>query len=187
MGNDTFIESINKPLAENSKLENYASIELCSRCVKFRNWKLTLISTAITGCDSITLTITHQGGVKPSPAKTLTKTHASLAYLDTTFNKCMWNAHPTILSFLTCMEVTKNNKLYPFVAPVNHNYFNEAKTLSIVHTMIGYFCHSDNSKDSHIDQIGSDACVVVGFNDKVSTPFLFLIQFLFMVTLTTTK
>jgi hypothetical protein len=131
----------------------------------------------------------YQGGVKPSPAKTLTKTQASLAYLDTTFNKCMWNTHPTILPFLTCMEVTKNNKLRPFVALalVNHNHLNEAKTLSIVHTMMGNFCHGDDSKDSHIEQMGSDACVVVGFNDKVSTPFLFLIQFLFMVTLTNYK
>ena len=175
MGNDTFIESINKPLAENSKLENYASIELCSRCVKFRNWKLTLISTAITGCDSITLTITHQGGVKLPPAKTLTKTQASLAYLETTFNKFMWNAHPIILPFLTYMEVAENSKLRPFIAPVNHNYLNKAKTLSIVHTMMGNFCHGDNSKDSHIEQMGSDLCVVVGFNDKLSTPLLFLI------------
>jgi hypothetical protein len=143
--------------------------------------------TAITGCDCITLTITHQGGVKPSPAKTLTKTQVSSAYLDTTFNKCMWKAHPTILPFLTCMEVTKNNKLCPFVAPVNHNYLNRAKTLSIVHTMMGNFCHGDDSKDSHIEQMGSDACVVVSFNDKVSTPFLFLIQFLFMFTLTNYK
>ena len=154
---------------------------------QIQNWKLTLILIAITGCDSLTLIITHQGGVKPSPAKTLTKTQASLAYLDTTFNKCMWNTHPTILPFLTCMEVTKNNKLCPFVAPVNHNYLNKAKTLIIVHTMMGNFCHGDNSKDSHIEQMGSDACVVVGFNDKVSTPFLFLIPFLFMVTLTNYK
>ena len=136
---------------------------------------MTLILTAIIGCDSITLTITHQGGVQLSPAKTLTKTQASLAYLDTTFNKCMWNAHPTILPFLTCMEVTENNNLRPFVAPVNHNYLNEAKTSSIVHTMTGNFCRGDNSKDSHIEQMGSDLCVVVGFNDKLSTPLLFLI------------
>jgi hypothetical protein len=84
-----------------------------------------LTLTAITGCDFITLTITHQDGVKPSPAKILSKTPVSVAYFDTTFNKCMWKAHPTL--FLTCMEVTENNKFCPFIAPVYHNYLNGAK------------------------------------------------------------
>ncbi len=53
--------------------------------------------------------------------------------------------------------------------------------------MMGNFCHGDDSKDLHIEQMGSDACLVVGFNDKVSTPFLFLIQFLFIFTLTNYK
>jgi hypothetical protein len=39
--------------------------------------------------------------------------------------------------------------------------------------MMGNFCHGDDSKDSHIEKMGSDACVVVGFNDKVSTFFNF--------------
>jgi hypothetical protein len=69
------------------------------------------------------------------------------------------------------MEVTENKKLRPSVALVNHNNLNKAKTLSIVHMMMGNFCHGDNSKDLHVEQMGSVACVVVGFNDKVSTPF----------------
>ncbi len=30
-----------------------------------------------------------------------------------------------------CMDVTEKNELRPFVAPVNHNFLNEAKTLNI--------------------------------------------------------
>ena len=75
------------------------------------------------------------------------------------------------------MEVTKNNKLCPFVVPVNHNYLNGAKTLGFVHTIMGNFRHGDNSKDSHIEQMGLDPCVVVGFNDKVTTPFYFYSNF----------
>ena len=40
----------------------------------------------------------------------------------------MWQAHLTILPFLTCMDVDDNNELHPSVAPVNHNFLNEAKT-----------------------------------------------------------
>ena len=55
------------------------------------------------------------------------------------------------------------------MAPVNHNFLNEAKTLNIVHTMMGNFCHGDEQKDSQMEQMGTDACVIVGFNDKVRT------------------
>ncbi len=61
-----------------------------------------------------------------------------------------------------------------FVDPVNHNYLNGAKTLSIVHTMMGNFCHGDDDKDLHMEQMGTDACVVVGFNNKVRTSLYFI-------------
>ena len=60
------------------------------------------------------------------------------------------------------MDVTEKNELRPFVAPVNHNFLNEAKTLNIAHT-----CHGDEQKDSQMEQMGTDACVIVGFNNKV--------------------
>ena len=132
------------------------------------NWTMTLMLNEFSVF--LNLKILYQGKVKQSPAKTFTKTQLSVACIDTTFNKYMWKAHPTILPFLTCMMVTEDNKLCPFVAPVNHNYLNGAKTLSIVHTMMGNFCHGDDSKDLHIEQMGTDACVVVGFNRKVRTP-----------------
>ena len=83
----------------------------------------------------------------------------------------MWKAHPTILPFLTCMMVTEDNKLRPFVAPVNHNYLNWAKTLSIVQTMMGNFCHGDDSKDLHTEQMGTDTCVIGWFQQQGENPF----------------
>ena len=65
------------------------------------------------------------------------------------------------------MDVTEKNELRPFVALVNHNFLNEAKTLNIAHTMIGNFCHGDEQKDLQMEQMGTDACVIVGFNNKV--------------------
>ncbi len=83
--------------------------------------------------------MTHQSVVKQSPAKILTKTQMSGKYLDTNFTKIMLQVHLTTLPFLTCMDVNENNKLCPYVALVNHNFLNESKTLSIAHTMMGYF------------------------------------------------
>jgi hypothetical protein len=42
--------------------------------------------------------------------------------LDANFTKIMLHVHLTTLPFLMCMDVTENNKLHPFVAPVNHNF-----------------------------------------------------------------
>jgi hypothetical protein len=60
--------------------------------------------------------------------------------------------HPTMIPFLTAMEVmisflttmevnSRNNKLQTFIALVNHSTFTSAKVIQIVHTMMGNFCH----------------------------------------------
>ncbi len=120
----------------------------------------------------------HQSAVKQSPAKILTKTQMSGKYLDTNFTKIMLQVHLTTLPFLTCMDVTENNKLCPFVAPVNLNFLNESKTLSIAHTMMGNFCHGGKKKESQMENMGTDACVIVGFDNKVRLlSYLFPIPF----------
>ncbi len=89
----------------------------------------------------------------------------------------MWQVHLTTLPFLTCKDVTENNKLHPFVAPVNYNFLNEAKTLSIAHTMMGNFCHGDDKKESQMENMGTDACIIVDFDNKVR-----LLSYLFPIT-----
>ncbi len=109
----------------------------------------------------------HQSVVKQSPAKILTKTQMSGKYLDANFTKIMLQVHLTTLPFLMYMDVTENNELHPFVAPVNHNFLNESKTLSIAHTVMGNFCHGDKKKESQMENMGTDACVIVYFDNKV--------------------
>ena len=75
------------------------------------------------------------------------------------------------------MDVTENNKLCPFVALVNHNFLNEAKTLSIAHMMMGNFCHGNEKKESQMENMGTNACVIVGFDNKVR-----LLSYLFPIT-----
>ncbi len=88
-------------------------------------------------------------------------------YLDAIFTKIMLQVHLTTLPFLMRMDVTENNELRPFVTPVNHNFLNESKTLSIAHKMMGNFCHGDEKKKSQMENMGADSCVIVGFDNKV--------------------
>jgi hypothetical protein len=95
------------------------------------------------------------------------KTHVTTEILDKNLSKDTWTVHPSIIPFLMNMMVYYKNHLHPYVAPVNHNSLNEAKAYYICHTMLGNFCHGDKDKELHMENMGSDACVVVGFNNMV--------------------
>ncbi len=58
-------------------------------------------------------------------------------------------------------------KLQPLIAPVNHNTLTSAKTMNIVHTLMGIFCHRDKDKISQIEDMGNNACFLMGYHDKV--------------------
>ncbi len=60
-----------------------------------------------------------------------------------------------------------NIKLQPFIAPVNHNTLTSAKAINIVHTLMGNFCHGDKEKISQREDMGNDACILIGYHDKV--------------------
>ncbi len=58
-------------------------------------------------------------------------------------------------------------KLQPSIAPINHNTLTSAKTMSIVHTLMGNFCHGDKDKISQMEDMGNNACFLMGYQDKV--------------------
>ncbi len=58
-------------------------------------------------------------------------------------------------------------KLQPFIAPVNHDTLTSAKTMNIVHKLMGNFCHGDKDKISQMDNMGNNACFLMGYHDKV--------------------
>jgi hypothetical protein len=129
---------------------------------EFHNWKMMHPATTRNLCK-----------------KKLTKTHVITEILDKNFSKDIWTVHPSIIPFLANIMVNFKKHLHPYVAPVNNNFFNEAKALNIAHTMLGNFCHGDKDKESHMENMGNDACVVVGFNNMVRIHqhlFLFTIQ-----------
>ncbi len=47
-------------------------------------------------------------------------------------------------------------------------FFNEATVYQIIHTLYGNYCHSNAGQPSQLEEMGSDACVFVGYHDKVS-------------------
>ena len=57
--------------------------------------------------------------------------------------------------------------LQPYIAPVNHNTLSSAKTLQIVHTLLGNYCHGDQTKKSQLENMGNDACLLMGYHDMV--------------------
>jgi hypothetical protein len=39
--------------------------------------------------------------------------------------------------------------------------------MQIVHTLMGNFCHGDKDKISQMEDMGNDACFLMGYHDKV--------------------
>jgi hypothetical protein len=76
-----------------------------------------------------------------------------------------------MLPFFTPFEVdVDKHTLKPYMAPVNHNILNETTWINIVHTFMGNFCYESDSKINtmQMEDMGHDACVIVGYHNKVS-------------------
>jgi hypothetical protein len=68
-----------------------------------------------------------------SPGKVTTVTSIAKKIYDDCFVKETLEMHPTLIPFLTAMEVnSRNNKLQPFIAPINHNTLTSSKVIQIV-------------------------------------------------------
>jgi hypothetical protein len=111
----------------------------------------------------------------PSPSKLATATSIAKKTYDESFTKVNCQIHLSVIPFLTPMNVKKtydeqldNAKiLQPYVAPVNHNTLTSAKTLQIVHTLMGNYCHGDQTKKSQLEDMGNNACLLMGYHDTV--------------------
>jgi hypothetical protein len=42
------------------------------------------------------------------------------------------------------------------------------KAINIAHTILGNFGHGDESKNSQMETMGMDSCMIFGYHDKVS-------------------
>ncbi len=78
---------------------------------------------------------------------------------------------PVMLPFFTPFEVhVDKHTLKPYMAPVNHNILSETTCINIVHTFMGNFCNGSDSKinTTPMEDMGHDACVIVGYHNKAS-------------------
>jgi hypothetical protein len=78
---------------------------------------------------------------------------------------------PIMLPFFTSFKVdVDKHTLKPYMASVNHNVVNEITWLNIVHTSMGIFCLESDGKNNTtpMEDMGNDACVIVGYHNKVS-------------------
>jgi hypothetical protein len=73
--------------------------------------------------------------------------------------------HPLMVPFLTPMKKNGNN-LGVYIAPVNHNKINTGIAVNIASTMMGRFAQDDDKDTSQLQEMGSDAGVVFGYNKK---------------------
>jgi hypothetical protein len=82
--------------------------------------------------------------------------------LEQFYTKQTWTVHPTLIHFFTPCQVTEKGKLRAFIALVNHNSVLEHMVVDICSTMMGEYCGSNNS---HMQEMGDDAGVIVGWDD----------------------
>jgi len=75
--------------------------------------------------------------------------------------------HPSMVPFLTPMkQIETNLGAYIAPVPVNHNKINTGIAFNITSTMMGGFAQDDDKDASQLQEMGSDAGVVFGYNKK---------------------
>ncbi len=82
--------------------------------------------------------------------------------------KRTWAVHPTLILFFMPCQVTEKRKLRAFIAPFNHNSVLEDMVVDICNTMMGEYCGSNNS---HMQEMGDDAGVIVGWVDGTEVSY----------------
>ena len=76
-----------------------------------------------------------------------------------------------MLPFFTAFKVdNEKHTLKPYMAPVNHNHLNEITWLKIDHTLMGKFCQESDDRNDTVpmEDMGQDACVMIGRHERVS-------------------
>jgi hypothetical protein len=95
--------------------------------------------------------------------------------LDSNTTTETWSIHPTVVPFLTPMTVKagKKKEYHPELRPyynaaVNHNILENKKVFEIIHTCLDEFYHDNETKVAQLDNLGNDACILIGVDDMVS-------------------
>jgi hypothetical protein len=72
-----------------------------------------------------------------------------------------------LIPFFTQCQETEKGKLRAFIAPVYHNSVLDM-VVDVCNTMMGEYCGSNNS---HMQEMGDDAGVIVGWDDGTEVSY----------------
>ncbi len=74
-----------------------------------------------------------------------------------------------IIPFFTPIEPTGTGSetfMAAYIAPVKHNRIDSKMIASIISTMTGNYCRDASMDHMHLQDMGSDAAVLLGYHDK---------------------
>jgi hypothetical protein len=82
-----------------------------------------------------------------------------------------FKVNPKMISFFTAIEPTgvegdKEKCLAAYIAPINHNRIDSKMVASIISTMIGNYCRDASMDVTHMQDMGLDAAVLLGYYDN---------------------
>jgi hypothetical protein len=79
-----------------------------------------------------------------------------------------FKVNPRIVPFLTAIEPGEKN-MAAYIAPINHNRIDSKMVASLISTMTGNYCRDSSMDNTHLQDMGSDAAVLLGYYDKSET------------------
>jgi hypothetical protein len=74
-----------------------------------------------------------------------------------------------MIPFFTALEPTGTGSekcMAAYIGPINHNRIDSKMVASIISTMTGNFCRDTSMDHTHMQDMGSDAAVLLGYYDK---------------------
>ena len=74
-----------------------------------------------------------------------------------------------MIPFFTALEPTGTEGekcLAAYIAPINHNRIDSKMVASIISTMKGNYCRDASMDFKHLQDMGSDAAVLLGYYDN---------------------
>jgi hypothetical protein len=77
-----------------------------------------------------------------------------------------FKVNPKMIPFFTAIEPTGDKCLAAYIAPINHNRIDSKMVASIISTMTGNYCRDASMDNMHLQYMGSDAAVLLGYYDK---------------------
>ena len=75
-----------------------------------------------------------------------------------------------MIPFFTPIEPTETGSekcMAAYIAPINHNRITSKMVASIISTITGNYCKDASMDHMHLQDMGSDAAVLLGYDDKL--------------------